>query len=83
MVTVVVCVGSSCFLRGAPLVIQEFERLIAERAPGAVEIKGSFCMEKCTHGVTVRIGSQVFTAVKPEDVPELFEKHILNRLELG
>ncbi|MGB9868143.1 MAG: (2Fe-2S) ferredoxin domain-containing protein [Bacillota bacterium] len=79
----VVCVGSSCFLRGAPLVIQEFEKLISERAPGAVEIKGSFCMERCTHGVTVQIGDQVFTAVKPEDVPGLFQKYVLTQLQLG
>jgi len=80
---VVVCVGSSCFLRGASKVIQEFERLIEEHAPGAVEIKGSFCMERCTHGVTVQMGGNIFTAVRPEDVPKLFEKYVLNRLQLG
>ena len=74
--TITVCVGSSCFLRGASSVIKEFQTLIAELPPGSVDLAGSFCMEKCTHGVTVRIGDKVFTAVKPEDVRDLFERHV-------
>lgn len=75
--TVTVCVGSSCFVRGAPQVIEEFERLIESLPPGSVELKGSFCMEKCTHGVTVRIGDKTFSAVKPEAVKDLFEQEVL------
>lgn len=80
MVTVTVCVGSSCFLRGAPAVVQEFERLISEQVPGKVEIKGSFCMEHCTNGVTVKIQNDVFSAVKPEDVRGLFERYVLPKV---
>jgi len=75
--TITVCVGSSCFLRGASRVIEEFQGLIAGLPPGSVDLAGSFCMEKCTHGVTVRIGDKVFTAVKPEAVKDLFEQHVL------
>lgn len=78
-----VCVGSSCFLRGAHAVIQEFERLIAEQVPGQVEIKGSFCMEHCTDGVTIKIGDDIFSAVKPADVPGLFEKYVMPKLVQG
>ena len=74
--TITVCVGSSCFLRGASSVIREFEALIAELPPGSVDLAGSFCMEKCTHGVTVRIGHKVFTAVRPGDVRDLFDMHV-------
>lgn len=77
MLTVTVCVGSSCFVRGAPKVIEEFQRLIDTLPPGSVELKGSFCMEKCTHGVTVRIGDKVFTAVRPESVESIFRDNVL------
>ncbi len=80
MVTVVVCVGSSCFLKGAPLVIAEFEKTIEEAAPGKVEIKGSFCMERCANGVTVRIGDQVLTAVTPDQVRGIFDEHVLPKV---
>lgn len=80
MVTIVVCVGSSCFLRGAPQVISEFERIIEEMAPGGVEIKGSFCMGRCTSGVTVIIGDQVFTNVRASMVPGLFNDFVLPQI---
>lgn len=80
MLYVEVCVGSSCFLRGAPEVIERLKKLIEEKAPRQVEIKGTFCLEKCTHGVTVRIGGQVFSGVHLEDVDGLFETEVLSRI---
>ncbi len=81
MVTVVVCVGSSCFLKGAPQVISEFEKLVEKLPPGQMQIKGSFCMERCADGVTVKIGEEILTAVTPDQVPGIFEQHILPRLQ--
>lgn len=83
MVTIWVCVGSSCFLRGAPDVIKAFEAEIERRAPHQVELKGTFCQELCTMGVTVRIGSKVFTAVRPDDVPRLFDEEVVPLIEGG
>ncbi len=77
MLTVTVCVGSSCFVRGAPQIIEEFQKLMESLPPGAAELKGSFCMERCTDGVTVRIGDKTFSAVTPSLVPQLFEQHVL------
>lgn len=77
MVTIQVCVGSSCFLRGAPDVIKAFETIIEKHAPRQVELKGTFCQELCTKGVTVRINEKVFTAVAPEDVPGLFREQVI------
>ncbi len=80
MLTITVCVGSSCFVRGAPQVIEEFQRLIETLPPGSVDLKGSFCMEQCTAGVTVRIGEKVFTGVTPEKVRQLFQEHVQNEV---
>lgn len=78
MRTIQVCVGSSCFLRGSKKVIAEIEKLISEfQMDDKVLIKGGFCHEKCTSGVTVRIGEKFFTGIGPKDIEELFEKEIL------
>ncbi len=81
MVSITVCVGSSCFLRGAPAVIEEFEKIAESLGPKKFEIKGSFCMERCTDGVTAKVGDEIFTAVSPADVPKIFESHVKPLIE--
>ena len=63
--------------------IKAFEEEIERRAPRQVELKGTFCQDLCTMGVTVRIESKVFTAVKPDDVPRLFEEEVVPLIEGG
>ncbi|MBT9173006.1 MAG: hypothetical protein DDT21_01396 [Syntrophomonadaceae bacterium] len=79
MVTVQICVGSSCFLRGAPRIIDKFQELMAEHGlSNRLILKGSFCLEQCTKGgVTLFIGDELLTGVGYEDIPVLFESKIL------
>jgi len=78
MLTIQVCVGSSCFLRGSKNVIAEIQKLMDEfQLDDRVLLKGSFCHEKCTDGVTVMVGEKLFTGVRPKDVEDLFIKEIL------
>lgn len=78
MFTIHVCVGSSCFLRGSKKIIAEIEKLITEfQLDDKVLLKGCFCHEKCTAGVTVMVGEKLFTGVAPKDVEVLFEQEIL------
>lgn len=82
MVTVEICMGSSCFLRGSGEVVEALKKILAERGlEQAIVLKGSFCMERCTRGVTVKIGDRVLTSVGKEDVERLFEDEILPALE--
>jgi NADH:ubiquinone oxidoreductase subunit E len=83
VVTITVCVGSSCFLRGAPAVIEGFQRLIDKEARGKVELKGSFCMEKCGNGVSVMIGDTIYADVTVDDVETVFREHVLPVLAEG
>ncbi len=81
MITITVCVGSSCFARGAPGVLEEFQRLVETLPPGQAELRGSFCLEKCTNGVTVKIGDTVVSGVTAEAVPHLFDEHVLGKVK--
>lgn len=82
MLTIQVCVGSSCFIRGSKNVIAEIQKLLADyQLEDKVLLKGSFCHEKCTGGVTVKVGEKLFTGVCPEDIQDLFEKEILPKVK--
>ncbi|MGE5560403.1 MAG: (2Fe-2S) ferredoxin domain-containing protein [Chloroflexota bacterium] len=82
MITIEVCVGSSCYLRGAPAVIERFQSLIAS-ASAEVILKGSFCMEQCGDGVSVRIGDRLFPGVHADDVPRLYASYVQPALPGG
>jgi len=74
-----ICVGSSCFLRGAYAIINRLQELVeSHQLSSRLTLKGSFCMEQCTKGgVTIRVGDELLTGVKYEDVSHLFETMIL------
>jgi NADH:ubiquinone oxidoreductase subunit E len=83
LVTITVCIGSSCFKRGADGVVSELKRLIAENGlENRVVLKGSFCMDRCTEGTTVKVEDTVFVGVVIRDVPRLFRDEVLTRLQL-
>lgn len=75
--TISVCVGSSCHLKGAYNVIKGFERLIDEKGlSDKVELKASFCLGNCTNGVSVRIDDGPVLSVAPEDTSQFFDKFV-------
>ncbi|TEB08505.1 NADH dehydrogenase subunit E [Pelotomaculum schinkii] len=77
MLTIQVCVGSSCFLRGSKKVIAEIEQLIKHyKLEDLVTLKGNFCLERCNEGSTVMIGDKIFTGVSIDNVTGLFEKEV-------
>lgn len=75
---VVVCIGSSCHIKGSRQVVEELQDLIAEHNVGdKVELSGTFCMGKCRSGVCVSVDGEIFS-VKPTSVSEFFKKNILS-----
>lgn len=77
MISLVVCVGSSCYVRGAERVAETFERLIRERGlDGRVELTGAFCMEQCSMGVSVRVGDTVFRCVDSAAAESFFDQQV-------
>lgn len=79
---VVVCIGSSCHLRGSRDIVQILERLIALHGlKDQITLKGSFCMGQCTGGVCVSIDGERF-AVTPSETEAFFNKEILGRMSI-
>ncbi len=79
--TVTVCIGSSCHIKGSREVISELQRLMEENGlRDVIELAGSFCMDRCRDGVCVDIDGEAFS-VSPDKVDEFFKENILKRLK--
>ena len=79
--TVTVCVGSSCHLKGSYDVLQTIKRLIEEnKLEDKIELKASFCLGNCSNGVSVTVDNELLRDVKPENVEQIFKEQIMTRL---
>ena len=80
MLTVSICVGSTCFMKGAKEVAAHFKALAEEHGlQEKLRLVGSFCSGNCQHPVCVTIGDAVFS-VTPETADAFFEQEILRRI---
>jgi len=78
--TVTVCIGSSCHLKGAREVVETLQnQLEAHDLQDRVKLTGTFCMGNCVAGVSVRIGEEIFS-VKPDTALKFFENEVMTRL---
>ena len=91
MRSVIVCVGSSCHLRGAYQVIQGLKRLIADHAlDDQVELKASFCLGECMRagvehpdmetGVTVQVDGRNFYHLTQANLNQFFGEVLMKQL---
>jgi len=81
MVTVTVCVGSSCHLKGARDLIQKFNGLLTEhRLYDRVVLKGSFCMERCGEGINWQIDSEPLSSADCDEAVATFRQRVLGPL---
>lgn len=78
--TITICIGSSCHLKGSKQVIQTLERLVREaNVADRVMLNGSFCIGECVGDVCVKVNDMLFS-VKPETTEAFFRKEVMGRL---
>ncbi len=81
MITVTVCVGSSCHIKGAREMIDCFnDFLTKEHLQDKVELKGAFCMDRCGEGINWKINDEIMTSSSAEDGAKMFQKRVLGEL---
>ena len=69
-----ICMGSACHIKGAPDLVQAFQKEIEERGLSEkIKLMGCFCKKHCLQGVNVEINNIIYGHVKPEDVPHLVD----------
>lgn len=82
MLTVTICVGSSCNLRGSDDLASKIQELIEKKnLEGQVDIVGAFCMDACSKGISVRVGDRQFSGICPEEAEDFFYREIMGYAE--
>ena len=73
---VVVCIGSSCHLKGSREVVEKLQNLINDNdLKDKVTLSGKFCMGNCQNGVSVTVDGELFS-VSPDTVEEFFKTNV-------
>lgn len=78
-----ICVGSSCYLKGAERIVELFQTALVDyKLDGDITLAGSFCTGQCNRiGVTVTVDDDVYTGITPENFKEFFVEKVLKPIE--
>lgn len=80
MVTISVCIGSACHLKGSHLIIEQLKQLIAAAGIDAdIRLTASFCQGYCTEGVVVKIDDELLKNVTPANIAAIFAEKVLGQ----
>lgn len=72
------CMGSACHQLGVYDVLPKLQSLIQQyNLQDTVELKGSFCLERCSHGIVMKFQEAYFCNISPQNVEEKFTQEIL------
>ena len=78
---VIICIGSSCHLKGSRQVVEKLQARVKENhLEDKVELGGTFCMGDCVNGVNVTVDGEKLS-VDPETTEEFFQKEILAKVQ--
>ncbi len=78
---IIVCIGSSCHIKGSRPVVAKLQELVAAHDLGdKVELGGTFCMGRCQEGVCVTV-DDTFHSVTPETVEDFFAREVLAKVK--
>ena len=81
--TVKICVGSSCHLKGSPEIVELMTKAVEENnLQNDITLTGSFCIGKCNReGVTVQVDEEIHVGITRENFREFFAENILGKLK--
>lgn len=80
--TIEVCVGSACYIKGSYDIISELQSLTEETGlEDQVKVKAAFCLGNCANGVSVKFeGEDKVFGLSKKTVPAFFEQEVKSRL---
>lgn len=83
MIEIKVCIGSSCFLKKSPEIVDFLEQKIKnEKLENQIVLSGSFCAGKCNRvGVTIFINDELFTGVTIDSIQKIWDEKIVPLLK--
>ena len=70
-----VCFGTSCFLKGSQTLLRDIlEYINVKELDDRINVKASFCFEKCDKGPTIKVGSRVIEGCTTEKAIEAIKR---------
>ncbi|MCF0163956.1 MAG: (2Fe-2S) ferredoxin domain-containing protein [Bacteroidales bacterium] len=79
--TITVCVGSSCHLKGSYDVIEKMREIISKyNLQDKVTLKAGFCLGHCAEGINIKCDEIFLHNVTSENAEEIFLKEVYERL---
>ncbi len=83
MVIVLICVGSSCHIKGSEEIVHMMQEFISQNhVEDDVVLAGNFCTGQCNReGVTITVDDEVFTGITKENFKEFFDSKILSKVK--
>ena len=83
MLTIQICIGSSCHLKGAPEIVRLLQKYIKDNScEDRTALTGTLCAGRCNRdGVTVTVGDSVYTGVTPEGFDAFWNEKIIPALK--
>ena len=79
--TVSICVGTSCHIRGSRKLIDMMKaELKKNKLEDKVELQAVFCLGKCGQGVSVRFDETILGDVNPENFKSVFKEYVLDKI---
>jgi NADH:ubiquinone oxidoreductase subunit E len=75
MLTVEICMGTSCHLMGTQDLIDVLEALPSDQRR-QIEIKGVTCFKNCGKGPNIRINGELLSDATPESLLELLQANL-------
>lgn len=78
--TIEICLGSSCHVKGSKKIFALVEKAIKENSlEKKVKIAGTLCLGHCdSEGVNMKIDNEIVTGVKVENFDEIFKTKVLD-----
>ncbi|NJL00537.1 MAG: (2Fe-2S) ferredoxin domain-containing protein [Spirulinaceae cyanobacterium RM2_2_10] len=76
------CMGSACHQLGVYEVLPKLQSLIRDcELEDTIELKGSFCLETCSHGIVMKFHDTFVTNVSAQNVEAKFRQEILPAIQ--
>lgn len=70
-----VCFGTSCFLKGSQKLLRDIlEYINVKELDDRINVKASFCFEKCDKGPTIKVGSRIIEGCTTEKAIEAIKR---------
>lgn len=77
MITVTICMGSSCFSRGNAATAEAIQRYVSENGlHDKVAVRGCLCEGECKNGPNIRVDDTLYENVSPEMAVDIISRQL-------